>query len=145
MQQQRKDVATLLHIGRLAPLRDHGVGSAVQQRQADPREADRLIAAEVHQLCELRRRPGGGGDQPPDRRAQLVLWRCALGPALDAEDPAHDHVERDRLHPRGKRERCAHGPAVDLALGCVGDHLRVAIDRLAVERRQQQLALAHVP
>ena len=40
----------------------------------------------------------------------------------------------------GRAER----PAVDLALGGVGDHLRVALDRLAVEGRQQQLALAHV-
>ena len=36
------------------------------------------------------------------------------------------------------------GQRVDLALGRLGDRLRVALDRLAVEGRQEQLALAHV-
>jgi hypothetical protein len=73
-----------------------------------------------------------------------MLRRAALGLPLDAEDPGHDHVERDRLHVRGQGKGAADRPAVDLALGGVGDHLRVLLDRLAVEGRQQQFALAHV-
>ena len=41
---------------------------------------------------------------------------------------------------KGRAER----PALDLALRDVGDQLTVAAHPLAVERRQQQLALAHV-
>ena len=37
------------------------------------------------------------------------------------------------------------GQLVDLAVGGVGDHRHVVLDGLAVEGRQQQLALAHVP
>jgi hypothetical protein len=48
------------------------------------------------------------------------------------------------LHAGGERERRADRPAVDLARGGVGDHLCVLLDRLAVEGRQQQFALAHV-
>jgi hypothetical protein len=50
----------------------------------------------------------------------------------------------DRLHPRRQRERLSQRPGVDLALGRRRDQLRVALDRLAVEGRQQQLALAQV-
>jgi hypothetical protein len=59
------------------------------------------------------------------------------GLALDPEDAGHDHVERDRLHARRERERGPRWPAVNLALGRVGDHLRVALDRLAMEGRQE--------
>jgi hypothetical protein len=66
------------------------------------------------------------------------------GLAFDAEDPRHDHVERDGLHPRCQGQRLTDRPAIDFAFGGVGDHLRVTLDCLAVEGRQQQLALAHV-
>jgi len=65
--------------------------------------------------------------------------------SLDPEDSAHDHVERDRLHTRRERESAANRPALDLALGRLRDHPLVALDRLAVERRQEQLALPQVP
>ena len=81
---------------------------------------------------------------PRTARRSPCSGRPALGLALDAEDPGHDHVERDRLHPRCQRDRRVERPAVDLAVGGLDDHLLVARDRLAVERRQQQLALAQV-
>ena len=74
-----------------------------------------------------------------------MLRSTRARPALDSEDPAHDHVESDRLHPRREGKRPADGPAVDLTLGGIGDHLLVAGDRLAVERGQEQLALTQVP
>jgi hypothetical protein len=73
------------------------------------------------------------------------LRRALRRPALDAEDPGHDHVEGDRLHARRQRKGLVQRPVVDLAFGRVGDRLWVAVDRLAVEGREQQLALAHVP
>ena len=79
------------------------------------------------------------------RVAQPALGRALRRLALHAEDPAHDHVQRDGLHPRRQRHRLAHRPAVQLALGDLVDHLHVTRHRLAVERRQQQLALAQVP
>ena len=66
-----------------------------------------------------------------------MLGCAAPGAPLDAEDPRHDHVERDRLHARGERERLANWPAFDLALRGIADHLRITLDRLAMERRQQ--------
>ena len=62
-------------------------------------------------------------EHAPDRLAQPALGVPRCRPALDPEDRRHDHVERDRLHPRRERERLAHRPAVDLALGDLGDHL----------------------
>jgi hypothetical protein len=70
--------------------------------------------------------------------------RALRGRAVDAEDPGHDHVEGDLLHPRRERERPGDRPAVDLALGDLADHLDVALDRLAVEGRQEQFALTQV-
>jgi hypothetical protein len=64
-------------------------------------------------------------------------------PSTDG-DPGHDHLERDRLHRRRQREWAPQRPALDLALSGVRDHLGIARDGLAVERRQQQPALAHV-
>ena len=43
-----------------------------------------------------------------------------------------------------EREGCADRPAVDLALGRLGNHPGVLRDRLAVEGREEELALTHV-
>ena len=73
--------------------------------------------------------------------------RFELGHALgigDAEDGADDHLHRDRLGDGARADRLARPPAVDLAVGDLLDQLGVVRDRLAVERRQHQLAHAHV-
>ena len=65
-------------------------------------------------------------------------------PLADAEDGAQDDLQRDRLHPRPQLVRGADRPALDLARGDLGHRLAVGLHPLAVEGRQQQLALAHV-
>jgi hypothetical protein len=72
--------------------------------------------------------------------AQLVELRAALEP----EDGTQDHLEREPLYARVKRDRLLVRPAGDLALGELGHQAGKALHLLAVERRQQQLALAHV-
>ena len=61
-----------------------------------------------------------------------------------AEDDAHHHLERHRLHPRPQREGLAGGPGGDLAAGHLADRLGVVGDRLAVEGGQDDAAPAHV-
>ena len=108
-------------------------------------DSPRLAPGRVAQIDDLVEGAGRGGGQPPDGVTQSGLGGAGRGPALDAEHSAHDHVQRDRLHARREREALADRPAVDLALGDLGDHLHVALHRVAVKRRQQQLALAQVP
>ena len=63
---------------------------------------------------------------------------------MDAEDRAHDHRQGDPLGVRPHREGLADRPALHLLARHRHDQLAVALDPLAVEGRQQQLALAHV-
>ena len=63
---------------------------------------------------------------------------------VDAEDGAHDHRQGDPLRVRAQRERLADRPALHLPQGDLAHQLAVALDPLAVEGRQQQLALLHV-
>ncbi len=83
-----------------------------------------------------RRRP----EELDEQRVQLAQ----LGPLGDAEDTAQDHVERDLLHVRVQRERLTHRPAGDGLVGDVAHDLGVGVHPFAVERREQELALAHV-
>lgn len=73
-----------------------------------------------------------------------MLGGPLCGSALNAEDARHDHIESDGLHLRGKSERAANRPVVQFSFGDVTNHLRVTLDRLTVERRQQQLALTQM-
>ena len=140
-----EDVAALAEVVGAAAAGDHRVGRTVEEVERDPGESDRLVAEEVHQLADLGDRLGRDGDQALGREPQPVLGGVAARDALDPEDPGHDHVERDRLHPRRQRERPADRPAIDLALGGGRDRTRVALDRLAVKVGEEQLALPHVP
>ena len=76
--------------------------------------------------------------------AQGLAQRLHPGAVVDAEDGLDDDLQRDRLHPRPQLVGDAGGPAVDLARGDLGHLLAVGLHPLAVEGRQQQLALAHV-
>ena len=69
----------------------------------------RLLAAEVAELGELARRRGRGVAAAAGSCRAAASALPARGLALDAEDPGHDHVERDRLHPRRERERLPTG------------------------------------
>ena len=63
---------------------------------------------------------------------------------MDPEDRAHDHGEGDPLGMRAQREGLADRPALHVAQSDLADQLAVGLDPLAVERRQQKLALTHV-
>ena len=62
----------------------------------------------------------------------------------NAEDGADDHIQRDRLSDRARVNGLPWLPVVDLAVGALLDDLGIVRDRLAVKRRQHQLAHAHV-
>ena len=64
--------------------------------------------------------------------------------AFGAEHRPQNRAQRDPLHRPRRRELDVLGPAVDLLGGDLGDHRLVAPHPLALERRQQQLALLHV-
>ncbi len=81
-------------------------------------------------------RAGEVVDQPLEAVQPLLV--------VDAEDGAHDHRQGDPLGVGAQRERLADRPALHLPPGHLDDQLAVALDPLAVEGRQQQLALAHV-
>jgi hypothetical protein len=62
----------------------------------------------------------------------------------DAEDRPDDHLHRDRLRDGAGADGVPLAPRVDLAVGDLLDQLRVVGDRLAVKRREHQLAHPHV-
>jgi hypothetical protein len=73
-----------------------------------------------------------------------VEARRSIRRVAHAEDGPDDHLERDRLHRRPRRQRVARGPSSDLARRHLGHRPLVAAHALAVEGRQHQLALRHV-
>ena len=141
-QQHREDVVALGQVGRRAALGDQRVELAVDGAQvalAHEPAHDRVLEAQQrdhHQRARVARPV----DEALQRRAQS-RHRLAV---LDAEDGAHDDLERDRLRVRAQREGLARGPRRDRALGRLAHDLAVAVDALAVEGGQHQLALAHV-
>ena len=70
--------------------------------------------------------------------------RASRSLVVDAEDGAHDHRQGDPLGVGAQREGLADRPALHLAARHLDDQLAVAPHPLAVEGRQQQLALLHV-
>ena len=93
--------------------------------------------------AQLRQRRGDRGvelEQAGEQEAHLV----SLGPVLHSEHGAKDHVEGHRLHVRLERERLADRPPGDFLVGRPDHGLAMALDALAVERRQEELALAQV-
>jgi len=83
-------------------------------RRSTPLASLRPRVLQFDQLVEGVRR---GAQHPADHLPQPILRGPALRRAADPEDAAHDHVERDRLHPGRERERLVERPLVDLALG----------------------------
>ncbi len=138
--QHREDVLAALELGVGAAL-----GDLAREQLVGALDAARELA--------VVRQPPRRSEHQPDRRrrrrlgedrdevlAQLVAPRGVA----HAEDGAHDHLERDRLHVRVKRERLTGGPAGHL-LGChLGDQRLVGAHPLAVEGRQHQLSAPQV-
>src|SRR5204863_173425 len=75
--------------------------------------------------------------------ADHIVGAVELLGSLEAVDRAQDHVERDPPHVVAQRERLADRPRLQVAARRVERDIAVVVDRAAVERRQQQLALAH--
>ena len=81
---------------------------------------------------------------PVERVAQGVPQTVELRALLHAEHRTHDHLERDRLHPRPQPQRLPVRPAPGLPLCHLAHHVDVALHALPVERGQEKLALRHV-
>ena len=120
---------------------DQRVGLREQRLQA----AERPAAA--HQPLQPRgwrrqQREGALGELE-DRReqlAQLVQPRTAL----EAEDRAQHDLEREPLQAGVQLDRLLARPVGELALGQLAHQTLQRVHALAVERRQEQLALLHV-
>ncbi len=143
-EQHREHVAAPVAVSGRPALADDRVHLAVDHphhRGEHPLGLEMARVAQLHEQVQGRHR---GGQHSPQRLAHPALGGGGVRRHADAEDPAHDHLERHRLHPRRERERLAERPVVDLLARDVGDHRHVALDGLAVKRRQQELALAHV-
>jgi hypothetical protein len=110
---------------------------------ADPREKPGADAASE----ELR--PGAFGEHRDDAHAEDARQDFAQPVAAplvaDAQHDAQDHFERDRPHVGQGGVRLADRPAADVLERRRADQLAVAVQRLAVERREQQAAQAQVP
>ena len=112
LQQQREDVAALVEVRRRG-------GASRSPRRSAGRAAPSpaLVAPTGSSLPTFMSSASWATGQVEAATRRLTAWRSqcsgvpARGPALDAEDPGHDHVERDRLHPRRERERLAERPA----------------------------------
>jgi hypothetical protein len=144
VEQQRQHVGPAGSGSRRPARPNRDIQLPVSQPEQRAHDSARLLAADVLQLDQLPKEVPRHPQQPAERLAQPILSGVRGECAIDAKDPSHDHVEGHGLHSRGQRERPSDRPSVDFALGDPGDHLDVALDRLAVERRQEQLALAQV-
>ena len=142
LQQQREHVVVALLAGfdlRAAQadlLVDELVERFARAQEARPGAAGAEVAAQG----------GEGGDQA-DALAEVVDQRLEAGQPLlvvDAEDGAHDHRQGDPLGVGAQREGLADRPGLHLPARRLADQLAVAAHPLAVEGRQQQLALLHV-
>jgi hypothetical protein len=141
LEEQREDVVALRQIGRVAARADLLEDQVIGRLERLPQGAALCYSPRPEQ-SELPHPPGVG------RPGKAALKRVPQAPqpvgVRDPEDRPHDHLERDRLHRRPRRERLAGGPALELARRNLGHRLLVPAHALAVERRQHQLALRHV-
>ena len=141
--QEREHVVASVVVPRrqlLAPECDLLVEQLVDPRaQADvapPRAPGPQVLAQSR-THERRRLREGHVEQAGQQAAQLV---GALG-LPDAEHDLHDHLERDRLRDRPQRERLPDGPGAHLPLGDLLDHLRPALEAVAVEGFRSSLRI----
>jgi hypothetical protein len=140
LQEQRQNVVVLAQPGVRAAERDllvdervEGVARALEashraeaaKAAPQPREEDDCVASKRELVY-----------QPLGERESLGI--------ADAENGTQDHVEGDPLAARAKRERLRHGPGFHLLVGGLAHQFAVAANTVTVERREQELALAHV-
>ena len=121
LEQQRHHIGGAFGDRLRPPGPDRPVQLTVGELQHPRHRAARLLAAQVVQLDQSPQQIGRDSQQATEGLAHAVLGRALGGRPVDPEQPAHDHVERDRLHPRGQRERLADLPPVDFAVSHVSD------------------------
>jgi hypothetical protein len=140
-QEHREDVLALGEVRGPAPAADLGKQRLVDRAHHAPERPERPDPVGRH-------RDERGHHRGVHERLEQAQQHGAQVPDLvgggDPEHRAQDHVERDGLHALGEHERLPGRPGRDLALGGLDDDLAVALHALAVERRQQELALAKV-
>ena len=141
LQEHREDVVAVGALGAAAAdlVEQDLVGAALHPREPEHIRVRHAVEAEGHAHHEL---PAVGA--PVHELAQRRAAAVEPVGILDAEDGAHDHLERDRLRVRHRRHALADRPARELLLGRFRHEVAVALHPLAVERRQHELALAHV-
>ena len=88
----------------------------------------RVAPAQQHHGADV----DGGVDQRPHRGEPVGVG--------DTEDHAQDDLESEGVHPVQRAEGRTVGPVLGLVGGQLRDELAVALERLPVERRHQQLA-----
>ncbi len=136
---QREHVRTTFQIGVGLGERDqlveHVVDAPAQLLELRPGRPWAEVAAQLGRERDARAERGPLRDQ--------LFERLQLR-TLGAEHRAQDRAQRDPLHRRRRFELDLLRPAVDLLGGDRSDHRLVLAHALALERRQQQLALLHV-
>ena len=137
---QREHVGALLEVGVGLGDRDqlveHHVDLRAQALELAPRRPRPEVPAQLAATA-----PRAGRARP----ARDQLFQRLQARALGAEHRAQDRPQRDPLH-RAARPRTRR-PAGQLSISARGDlrdHRLVGLHALALERRQQQLALLHV-
>ena len=140
--QHREDVVALLEVLGFAAGPDLGVDQPVDavHRAAEPGQATDPPRAEQGHRDQLL-----GVAEQIEVAAQGVAQLVQALALAGAEDGAQDDLQGQRLHARAQRVGLAARPALDLTLGDRGHDRLVGLHALAVERRQQQLALTDVP
>ena len=139
-EEQREDVVARAALG-VPRVRDLCVEQDIDALTGADEAAPRGARAEIALERAHHRRGGEGVRELRDGATQGL----ELGAFLDAEHGAEDHVERDRLHRRMDGEGAAGGPGLHRGERDVAHRAAVAVHARAVERREQELALAQVP
>ena len=116
------------------------VGLAARGGEARPGAAAVRCGSAVSASISTRRRL----PTMSSRRRSGAPSRSSRSRSSTPKTVAHDHLERDRLHARQDREAAPPRPGRHVPLGDLAHHLAVLAHPLAVERRQQQPALAQV-
>jgi hypothetical protein len=141
LEEQREDVLALVQSGVVPAFRDLLIYESVDRATRSLEEREPFDASRAE---DRKDQEPPAVDCPVEQVAQRGADAVEPGTLVDPEDGAHDDLERDVLHLRPDLKRAALGPALDLRAGDLGDHLPVALHALAVEGRQQELALRHV-
>lgn len=139
-QEQGQDIGALVEVGRPAASCD----LLVQHRVGDLPAADQLPARAPRPEVTLHAGDEQHGGARVDDRAQRVAQALDPGGLGHAEHRTADDVEGQCPHAGAQHDPVSRTPTVDLTLGCLMDDPSELGDVAALERGQQELALAQV-